>query len=294
MIKFTRISLLIILIWFIWTFNLKPLWINKEINFALALAEKESCDQSLQIMDDLLKEKSFLDNYIRLKYVEITSQCLEQKKSDQAKELIEKTIKALEEATVSRPYYTRAWMLLGKYNLILMENWSEDRIEQARNALTKALELSPKRQETIVELARADILAKEYEAAREKANACLEIDSSLGDCYWLAGLSNIYLDNLEESDKYLTQASQKGYPTKTKDSWLALIKAYIKIESYPHLAKAYPALIKLDPNNPQYYASLAFVYQKLGQIEEAKKQALKIIELFPEHRQEAEAFIENL
>jgi len=39
---------------------------------------------------------------------------------------------------------------------------------------------------------------------------------------------------------------------------------------------------------------LAFIYKELGQIEEAKKTALKIIELFPDHQKEAEEFLKTL
>ena len=286
--------LFILLIWFIWSFNIKPFQINSQINIAVFLAEEGYCQAAIERMENILTEKSFLDSYSRSKYIEIINQCIEQKELPEAKDLAEKAVRALEEAAKIRPHCTRTWIILGQYNNLLMENWQEDREEQARQALEKALELSPKRQEAIKEVIKTDLLTGRYEEAKEKSEECINLNDKLADCHWLAGLSNIYLNDLEKADDYLKTATRKGYPARSKSSWLELIKAYIEIKNYPRLAEAYLNLIKLEPDNPQHYASLAFVYRELGQIEAAKKQALKIIELFPEHKAEAEEFLRTL
>jgi len=226
-----KITTFILLIWFIWAFNIKPFQINTQINIAGILAKDGYCDAAIKTMEKALPQKSFLDNYLRLKYVEIINNCLTNGELEETKPLIEKTIKALEEASKIRPYYTRTWFLLGRYNNLLMANWAGNREKEALASLEKAKELSPKRPEIIEEL--------------------------------------ITTHNL-------------------------LINAYIETLDYSKLAENYLALTDLEPNNPQNYASLAFVYKELGEIEKAKKTALKIIELFPEHKNEAEEFLKSL
>jgi putative inorganic carbon (HCO3(-)) transporter len=223
--------LILLLISFIWFTNIKPLQINTRINIADILAEKKSCQEAILVIESILPQKSFLESYAKLKYAEIINNCLAQKTLEKTKPLIEKTIKALEETVEIRPYYTRAYFLLGKYNNLLMADWGESRTEQAILALERAKELSPRRSEITAELITAYNLS---------------------------------------------------------------INFYLKENDYQKLADSYQRLIELDPTEPQYYASLAFVYQKLGLTEEAKKQALKIIELFPEYKIEAETFLKSL
>ncbi|MFA5386583.1 MAG: O-antigen ligase family protein [Candidatus Paceibacterota bacterium] len=289
-----KLLLLILLIWFIWSFNIKPFQINSQINIAGLMAKEGMCDAAVQKMESILPEKSFLDNYARLKYIEIINRCIEEKEMTEAKDLTEKAINALEEATKIMPYYTRTWILLGQYNNLLMENWQEDREEEARAALEKALALSPKRQEAFQELIKTNLLTGKYKEALEESEECIKLNEKFTACYWLGGLSNIYLNDLEKADNYMQTATKMRYPTKTKESWLQLTKAYIEIKNYDRLVKTYSALIKLEPDNPQHYASLAFVYKELNQTEQAKKTALKIIELFPEYETQTEEFLRTL
>lgn len=221
---FFKVFLFVVLIWFVWVFNVKPFQINSQINIAAILAKENQCDTAITKMEKVLPQKSFLDSYLRLKYVEIISQCIKEKEDTEKKVLMKKAIALLEEAAKIRPYYTRTWLLLGAYNRDLMKNYGINTAEQTAAAFEKAYQLSPKRAETLIELNNA----------------------------------------------------------------------YIQTKNYPGLVKTYSALIELEPNNAQNYASLAFVYKELGQIEEAKKTALKIIELFPEHRAEAENFLKTL
>ena len=289
-----KFILFILLIWFIWSFNVKPFQINSQINIANILAKEGMCDAAVETMEKILPRKSFLDNYLKLKYVEIVNQCIEEKSLEEARPLAEKVVEVLEEAVKIRPHYTRTWMMLGQYNNVLMENWQEDRKEQATASLEKAHQLSPKRQEVLTEWIKTDILTGQYQKALEKSKECIDLNEKLANCWWLAGLSHAYLNDLEKSDYYLEIATEKRYPVNSKKSWLELTQAYIEIKNYPGLAETYLKLIKLEPDNAQHYASLAFVYKESKQTEEAKKTALKIIELFPEYKAQTEEFLETL
>jgi len=222
--RIPRTTLLFVaLIWFIWSFNIRPLQVNSQINIAEHLAKNQNCGPALRIMENVLPKKTFLDGYLRLQYVRVINRCIEEK-PEEARLLAKKAADLLKENTEIIPYHTRSWLWLGSYQNMLAINWGKDTAAEAAASLEKALELSPRRTDTIPEL----------------------------------------------------------------------VRAYTATGNYQGLAETYPKLIKLEPDEPQYYASLAFAYKELGQIEKARQTALQIIELFPEHKKEAEQFLEIL
>jgi len=218
------IILSLLLIFFVWQYNIKPLQVNKEINIAEVLAENEKNDLALKRMENVLKEKTILDSYLGFKYIEIVNRYLKDKDLEEAKPVIKKAQKVLEESTKSRPYHIGGLIWLGECNNMLQANWQEDTAKEAEAALERALALSPQRKDAIPEL----------------------------------------------------------------------IKAYSLTRNYEGLVAIYPRLIELEPDQPQHYASLAFAYREMGQIEKARQTALKIIELFPEQQKEAEEFLRTL
>lgn len=285
--------LFILLVWFIWGFNLKPLQINKEKNLAGLYSEKELCQEALEKMENVLASNSFLSHYLRLEYIDIVADCIEENR-ERAFKLAERATEILKENTKIRPYYTRNWLLLGGYTNILIEGGEKDLKEEANYYFEKANELSPKRQEVFIGWIKTDLISGEYQKAKEKAQKCIDLNEKLGDCWWLMGLSDIYLGEFEKGKENVEIAREKGYPINSELSLLELAKAYLKNEDYLELTKIYQELIKIKPENPKYYISLAVFYKEAGEFEEAKKEALKILELFPEYEEEVELFLKEL
>lgn len=239
-----------------------------------------------------------MDAYLRLEYTDILVKCREQM-PELSSGLVKRGVEVMREAIKAQPYHTSSYIVLGSLINSLMEREAEPEIkeklkQEAESYFEKAQQLSPKRQEVFIEWIKSDLISGQYQKAKEKSQKCLDLNPQLGDCWWLAGLSYAFLDDLEKSENYRKMAGEKGYPIYSKTSWLQLTQAYIKIENYPGLVETYSELIKLEPNNIQYRASLATVYRELGQLEKARKEALKILELQPEAREEVEEFLENL
>jgi O-antigen ligase len=65
----------LILIWFLWSWNIRPFKINTQINIAQILVNQKECDAALSRMDKVLGKKSFLDTYLRLKYADFFKSC---------------------------------------------------------------------------------------------------------------------------------------------------------------------------------------------------------------------------
>jgi putative inorganic carbon (HCO3(-)) transporter len=296
--------LLVILLWFIWVFNIKPFLINKEINWASYESREGYHEKALVRMENLLAKRSFLDDYLRLKYIEIIGECLK-KNPELTLPFSEKAVEILKENVKIRPYYTRNWLLLGSYANILLEKaiqaGKEIQSEEVQNLkqeansyFEKANQLSPKRQEIFTEWIRTDLLTGEYEKAETKAQTCIDLNEKLEECYWLMGLSQAGLKNIEKSDYYLKIAGEKGFNTQSKNSLYELIRVYIDTKNYRGLVETFSKLIEIEPQNPQHHASLATAYRELGNYEMAKKEALKVLELQPEAKEEVERFLREL
>lgn len=287
-------GLFILLIWFIWIFNIKPFQINKEIRVAHYQAKNGDYQGALARMENLLSSHTFLDNHLRLHYIDIINEYLAKSPEPIQEILAQKAIQALKENVKIRPLYTRNWLLLGNYTNVLIEKGQKDLKEEANYYFEKANELSPKRQEVFLGWLKTDFLTGNYSGAEEKAQKCIDLNEKLRDCWWLMGLSKAYLKDFEKSDSYIKTAQEKGYNIQSEKSWLELTKAYVAVENYQGLVETYSKLISINPRHPQYHASLAYVYKELGEKDLAKKEALKVLELDPATKTEVEEFLKTL
>ena len=296
--KIILLFLFVLLVWFIWIFNLKPFQINTQINRAVYESENNLCQNALDRMEKILPEHSFLDNYLRLQYVTIIQNCAKENIKP-VEELAQKATQILKENIKNRPYYTRNWLLLGSYTNVLIEKNTRPELaeglkQEANSYFEKANQLSPKRQEIFTEWIKTDLLTSNYLAAETKAQTCIDLNEKLEECYWLMGLSQAGLKNIEKSDYYLKIAEEKGFNTQSKNSLYGLIGVYIDTKNYQGLVETYLKLIEIEPQNPQYHASLATAYRELGNYQMAKKEALKVLELKPEAKGEVEEFLKTL
>jgi len=292
--KLTITILLIILIWFIWSYNIKPFKINTQINIAGYFYGTKKCDKALTIMENLLSSHTFLDSYLRGEYADIIRGCSREVPEEKKLELAQKAYQILKENTEIRPYYTRNWILLGQYTNILIDNGKIKSKGEANYYFGKAYQLSPKREELLLEWTKANLIIDKYEETKEKAQECIKLNPKHRDCYWLLGLSEIALGDFKGGKENIEIAVEQGYKANSEKSLLQLVKVYAAAKNYQELVETYSKLIALKPKNPQYYASIAAAYKELGEFEKAKKQALKVLELNPEARPEVEEFLKTL
>ncbi len=287
-------TLLVLLILFLWKYNLKPLLINAEIN----KAEDLVCDKKLQDFEKLFSQKSFLDSFLRLKYVDNVKSC-ENYIKDNELEYIKKSIDALKYSAKIHPNYTRSWILLAQFNNVLIARETNPEIkksllEKSENYLAKAQKLSPKRQEVLMGLAEAYFASADFKKMKEKAGQCLVLEDNLSSCYWYLGLSEIALNEEQEGEKDIELAKEKGYSYDNQQSYSQLAIVYTTAKNYKKLAPIYESLIKMDKKNIQYYATLAFIYKELGEYKKARETALEILKIEPAAKADIEEFLKTL
>jgi len=286
--------LLIFLVIFLWKYNLKPLAINAKINKIMNMA----CEKKLPAFENLFNQKSFLDSFLRLKYVDEVKNC-DQIAIEEQINYIKKGVKALKDVSMIRPNYTRTWLMLGSLNAVLMTNETNPQIKEnlAKESnfyFEKALSLGPKHQETLAEWAKSYFVQENYPKMKEKSESCIALNDDVRSCYWYLGLSEILLGNKEKGEEHLKTAKEKSFLFDTRAAWSQLAIAYTKTENYKELISVYNSLTAIDPNSVQYRASLSVVYAKLGDFQSAKREALKIIDMAPEEKERVEEFLKTL
>ncbi|GAG84870.1 unnamed protein product, partial [marine sediment metagenome] len=230
----------------------------------------------LKRMEDIVSEKSFIDNYLRLQYIDIinlATKIMPEKSS----ELSLKAIQILEECTKLRPYYTRSWLYLGVYinNYIestpdLKPEVKEELNKEFSASVEKAKQLSPRHPEIFITMVKNDLINEKYQEAKEKAEKCINFAPDNGDCWWAKSLALIGLNEFEQALKAMKTADEKGYQIEAKKALSQLANIYASlaentgdIKYYQKLAEIYQKLIEIEPKNFQFHASLSYIYKVL-------------------------------
>jgi O-antigen ligase len=288
----------LVLVIFLWQYNFVPLSINAKINTASNLAEQGQCDQALKIMDGVMLQHSFLDSYARMEYVEFEKTCLNFYPENNLA-YVKKSSELIKEAVKIQPAYTRYWLYLGTVTTTMAEQETDAETKtsmllEADGYLDKALKLAPKHQEIFIAKAKLKIDEADYNSAKDYSEKCVNLNPALSDCYFYLALSQIYLKDSVNADKNLQTASIKGFDINAKVNLDQLANAYGLALNYQSLIPVYEKLITLNSNNAQYHSSLAFFYKQLGRYGDARKEALKTLELSPESKPNVDAFLRTL
>ena len=148
--------------------------------------------------------------------------------------------------------------------------------------------------EILIGKTRMEIVGGNYAGAKNYASECVTLNPNLGDCHWYLALSKIYSKDVSGGKKDIQTASSKGYDTISKTSLGELSDAYGYIQNYQDLIPIYERFITLSPDNAQYHSSLAFFYKQTGEYNKARKEALLVLKLSPESKQNVEEFLNSL
>jgi tetratricopeptide (TPR) repeat protein len=309
----TTTVILLIFAWFIWT-NINALLINKKVNEVDAIigidAEKNNCQGVIQLMDSILAKHSFIDNYVRLKYSDDMSFCIDAH-PELTVELSKKTVSFLQEAQKLRPHYTRTWTYSAVFLNKIIENSGsglseEQKQELAGKALAdleKSEELSPKRTDLYLTWIKTYLLLQDYDNALKKADQCIELNPDVGDCYWARGLSLIVSGESKSQQAIddIKKGVQLGYSKDAYNSLSQLIKVYQGLAEKTQDKRYYEILetlflekINFDNTKFQDHATLAYIYSVLGEYDKAREEAAIVLKLSPDSKTSVEEFLKTL
>lgn len=186
-------------------------------------------------------------------------------------------------------YISRAYIVLGKsdpqspYNDLALQN------------STKALEISPTFVRTYYEVAQAYINKKDYVNAVAMFKKAAELNPEVGLTWWYLGATQLEGKMVKDGLASIKTAQEHGYNFIANESdLLRVIGAYANLGNFTEIAALYEKLIVMKPSNPQYRASLATAYVKIGRIDDAVREAKKSAELDKSFEKEARQFVASL
>lgn len=288
----------LILIIFLWQYNFIPLQVNSQINISNNLTSLKQCDQALNIMNKILPKHSFLDSYLRMKYVNNIKSCASVN-PEKKLEYVKLGEGLLKEAIKIQPLYTRYWIALGNFTTIIASNEQNHAkkasiIKEASFYLDQAEKLSPLRAEIFLEKIKTEMISGDYSAMKTEANKCIAINPPLRDCYWARSLAEIYLKDFEKAKADTKIAQNMGFNTASIQSLNDLASAYATIQDYSKLIQIYQRLIAVNPDIPDYHLYLATAYAKISEYKKARDQALMYLSLRPEAKDKTDAFLKTL
>ncbi len=157
----------------------------------------------------------------------------------------------------------------------------------------KALEISPTFVRTYYEVAQAYLNKNNKEKAVEYFKQAAELNPDVGVSYWYWGVVELESGNTDLGLDLASKAITKGY-TLAETDYLRLINVYLKRNDFKNIALLYENLINVNSKNPQYHASLAVAYAKIGRIEDAVTEAKKAALVDPNFEKEARGFVSSL
>lgn len=169
-------------------------------------------------------------------------------------------------------------------------------LDLSLESIDKSIEASPGR--TTIYFTKAQILlsAGKKDEAIQALKYAAELNPRYGDSYCqLSKVYNYYKDDKNSffmMDKCLdNNGADSLYPD---NFYKTIVDHYVKNNDWNRLLILHQRLAGLNPQDANVHVSLAKIYAKLGQFEDAKASALKAAEVNPQFKEGAEKFIESL
>ena len=187
------------------------------------------------------------------------------------------------------------YLYLSRLNIILGKDDPKSPYnDKALENSMKALELSPTFIRTYYEIGQAYLNKKDFPNSIKYFQRAVDLNPETGLSRWYLGAAKVEsgdMDGIEDLEKSLIGAAPYG---PSEQDYLMLINFYLKNKDFIRIAGTYEKIIKLNPKNPQHYASLATAYVNLGRIDDAVAMARKAVQVDPSFEPDARIFVESL
>ncbi len=164
--------------------------------------------------------------------------------------------------------------------------------EALRNSF-KALELSPTFVRTYYEIGQAYLNKKDFDNAVRYFERAVGLNPEVGGSYWYLGLIEIERGNVTRGVRLIEKSFENNFSGSESD-FLRVVNFFLREENFQALEYIYRNLVSLAPHNPQYHASLAYAYARLGEIDKAVASARQAAKLDPSYEADARAFVRSL
>lgn len=167
--------------------------------------------------------------------------------------------------------------------------------DQAIIYLNKAVELSPKKQTIILELALAQLQKKDAPAMLSSTQKAYELDTSFPNAKMMYGGALIYNGNSEAGHALLDELIAQGGENERMVYTSGVITNILaEVGDYEALIDSWSYRVAQDPSNINNRISLAASYYEKGERVKAIETIEKAIEINPDFREYGEQYIADM
>lgn len=286
--------LLILVFISIYKTNIKPVLANYATTRGIIASWSNNNELALEKFNEALSYDTFGEYEIRNRYAQYVLENLSKFKGSQTEILLSaieavKLNLAYKEDYLPYLYISRAYILLGKddpassYNDLALQN------------SMAALKISPTFVRTYFEIAQAYLNKKDLKNAIVFFQRAVILNPDVGISWWYLGVTQLQAGDEKNGLSSIDHALARGFSYDTSEADLQrLVGIYNTHNDFGKIAVFYQKLTLIRPKNPQYHASLAATYAKLGKIDEAVTEAKIAAGLDPSFLPEARSFVERL
>ncbi len=178
----------------------------------------------------------------------------------------------------------RLYLLLGRYyNDFFYLTQDVKQLESAEKYLTKAIELSPKNQQTYWSLAQTKIYQGKIPEGVDLIKKTVDLEPRYGQAHWFLALAYGMNSQFDLASAQVKIAEKNGYNWKGNSNDLQkVIEIYQQLRDNQQLIELYPLAIKLDSKNARLYAGFAVANANLGKFADAKNLGTQAKSLSPD------------
>ena len=184
-------------------------------------------------------------------------------------------------------YISRLYLILGKSDPASHLN------DLALQNSLAALEISPNFVRTYYEVAQAYINKKDFPNAIATFQKSIELNPEVAIGWWYMGVTQLEAEDQTGGLASVQKALELGHDAGEREL-LQLVAPYEKERNFTAIAKLYEKLIRLNPKNTDYHASLAAAYAQLGRINDAVNAAKIIVQINPALEAQVKAFVKQI
>ncbi len=289
-------AIIIATIFFLWFGNIQPAIANYYIIKTVKTQNMEESSMYFQKSLSSWMEKYEPKEHFSQKMTNAIYQSIEEKDREAfqkafaiAESEMEKSIK--KNSLDFRPHLFLGELYISSYRL----SGDEEKLAKAEQILEKAIELSPTNQQGYWHLAETKLIQGRGEEAINLLQKAIELEPRLDRSHWYLAMAYKSAGQYELAKEKAIEAGEKGYSWKDNLTELKrVIDIYLALNDDANLLPLYLKAIELNPNDPQFWASLAASYANLGQYEKAREAAKKVEEINPELAPKIEEFLKSL
>jgi tetratricopeptide (TPR) repeat protein len=283
LVKVLTPIIIILTLFSVYFFNVKGILASRTLIKAIS-PQEEGAEKNLTFFKKALSYNTYGNQEIRERLLFSTSKLVN---ADIPQEMKEKFVilsqEEMQKQIDSNPISVRHLSLMTSFlNGVRLYN-------EAVPYLEKALELSPKKQQTYFEYITNRLNLRKFDEAVDLAKTAFELDENFDDAQKIYATALIYAGQSQVAESLILERYDEEV---VGDDRIA--RAYFEKGQINKSILSWQKLIEEEPNNIQLRTSLAATYLADGFRKEAVEQLRKAIEIDPNFKEQGEFFIREI